>query len=152
MNQIELKNLLIQNGRVSLSKAAVLCSMVDNDLDDDLISLLAESGLKAVITRAGGSGDNLKNKILRNTYGAAENSGLIAVSMKNRHVIMQLVEGILHSFETPLIDVAGGGLKIGLVVCKNDIAMAIFGQLGLPGLDIDYEVSASRVLYHCLEE
>jgi len=30
--------------------------------------------------------------------------------------------------------------------------MGIFGNLGLPGLDIDYEVSASRILYHCLED
>jgi hypothetical protein len=47
--------------------------------------------------------------------------------------------------------VAGGGLKIGLAVRKNDLAMAIFGSLGIPGLEVDYEISASRILYHCLE-
>jgi hypothetical protein len=48
--------------------------------------------------------------------------------------------------------VAGGGLKIGLAVRGSDIAMGIFGSLGIPGLDVDYEISASRILYHCLED
>jgi len=152
MNPIEIENVLFQDGSVSLSKAAMLCSMIDNDFDEDLVKMLAGHGVRAVITRAGGSGDNLKSKILRNTFGAAENSGLIAINMKNRHVIMHLVDGILSSFDSPLMDVAGGGLKIGLVVRDSDIAMGIFGNLGLPGLDIDYEVSASRILYHCLED
>ncbi len=152
MNQIDIENVLFQNGSVSLAKAAMLCSMIDNDYDEELVTMLSDHGVKAVITRAGGSGDNLKSKILRNTFGAAENSGLIAISMKNRHVIMHLVDGILSSFDSPLMDVAGGGLKIGLVVRDSDIAMGIFGNLGLPGLDVDYEISASRILYHCLED
>ncbi|PKL44866.1 MAG: hypothetical protein CVV41_05730 [Candidatus Riflebacteria bacterium HGW-Riflebacteria-1] len=152
MNQIDIENVLFQDGTVSLTKAAMLCSTIDNDYDDDLVAMLAGHGVRAVITRAGGSGDNLKSKILRNTFGAAENSGLLAVNMKNRHVIMQLVDGILRSFDSPLMDVAGGGLKIGLAVRDSDIAMGIFGSLGLPGLDVDFEVSASRVLYHCLED
>jgi predicted NodU family carbamoyl transferase len=61
------------------------------------------------------------------------------------------VEEILRSFDSPLMDVAGGGLKIGLAVKENHLAMAIFGSLGIPGLDVDYEISASRILYHCLE-
>lgn len=152
MSKIAFENVLYQDGVVSLTKAAMLCSMIDNDFDDDLVSYLSQNGVNAVITRAGGSGDNLKSKILRNTFGAAENSGLVAVSMKNRHVISQLVEGVLRSFDSPLMDVAGGGLKIGLAVRDGDIAMGIFGNLGLPGLDVDYEISASRILYHCLED
>ncbi len=152
MSELAFENVLDQDGLVSLSKAAMLCSMIDNDKDDDLVSYLSRNGVNAVITRAGGSGDNLKTKILRNTFGAAENSGLVAVNMKNRHVITQLVEGILRSFDSPLMDVAGGGLKIGLVVRGADIAMGVFGNLGLAGLDVDYEISASRILYHCLED
>lgn len=152
MTQLDFEKVLLQNGAVSLSKAAILCSMIDNDLDDDLIAWLSRQGVSAVITRAGGSGDNLKSKILRNTFGAAENSGLLTVNMKNRHVINQLVEGVLRSFDGPLMSIAGGGLKIGLAVRDNDIAMGIFGSIGLPGLEIDHEVSASRVLYHCLED
>ncbi len=152
MNQISFENFLNQNGEISLSKAALLCSMVENDQDDDLVDFLAENGVNAVITRAGGSGDNLKSKILRNTFGAAENSGLISINMKNRHSITKLIEEILRSFDSPMVNVAGGGLKIGLVVRDNDLAMGIFGSLGIPGMDVDYEISSSRILYHCLED
>ncbi|MDD2998593.1 MAG: HutP [Erysipelotrichia bacterium] len=152
MSQLAFENVLLQEGRVSLSKAAMLCSMIDNDLDDDLITFLRSQGVSAVITRAGGSGDNLKSKILRNTFGAAENSGLVAINMKNRHAITQLIDGIFRSFDGPLTSVTGGGLKIGLAVRGSDIAMGIFGTLGLPGLEVDYEISASRILYHCLED
>jgi hypothetical protein len=151
MTQLAFENLLAQNGEISLSKAVILCSLIDNDQDDILVDFLETKGIHAVITRAGGSGDNLKSKLLRNTFGAAENSGLIPINLKNRHAITRIVEEILRSFDSPLIDVAGGGLKIGLAVRKNDLAMAIFGSLGLPGLNVDYEVSASRILYHCLE-
>ncbi len=151
MSQISIENLLGQDGGISLSKAVVLCSMIDNDHDDDLVDFLKQSGIRAVITRAGGSGDNLKSKLLRNTFGAAENSGLIPINMKNRHAITRIVEEILRSFDSPLVDVAGGGVKIGLAVRGDDLAMAIFGTLGIPGLEVDYEISASRILYHCLE-
>jgi hypothetical protein len=151
MTQISFENLLNQGGEVSLSKAVILCSMIDNDHDDALVKYLAGVGIDAVITRAGGSGDNLKSKLLRNTFGAAENSGLIPINLKNRHAITRIVEEILRTFDSPLVDVAGGGLKIGLAVRKNDLAMAIFGSLGIPGLEVDYEISASRILYHCLE-
>jgi hypothetical protein len=63
-----------------------------------------------------------------------------------------LVEEILRSFDSPMVNVAGGGLKIGLVVRDNDLAMGIFGSLGIPGMDVDYEISSSRILYHCLED
>lgn len=152
MSQLAFENALLQNGVVSLSKAAMLCSMIDNDLDDELVGYLSRQGVSAVITRAGGSGDNLKSKILRNTFGAAENSGLLTVNMKNRHVVTQLVDSILRSFDGPLMSIAGGGLKIGLAVREGDIAMGIFGSIGLPGLDVDHEISASRILYHCLED
>lgn len=152
MKQIDLEAFLLQSGAISLSKAAIACSMISNDQDDDLIELLESKGIRAVITRAGGSGDNLKSKILRNSFGAAENSGLTRITMKNRYAIANLVESILRTLEGPLSNVAGGGLKIGITVRGTDMAMAVYGQIGLAGLDIDYEVSGSRILYHCLEE
>lgn len=151
MTNLSFENLIFQDGVISLSKAVILCSMIDNDHDDALVKYLGENGVHAVITRAGGSGDNLKSKLLRNTFGAAENSGLISINLKNRHAITKIVEEVLRSFDSPLINVAGGGLKIGLAVKGNDMAMSIFGSLGIPGLNVDYEVSASRILYHCLE-
>ena len=113
---IHIDDVLQQNGTVSLSKAALLCSMIDNELDDELVEELKKHNVYAVITRAGGCGDNLKSKILRNTFGAAENSGLLTINMKNRHVITTLVEGVLASFDSSLMSVSGGGLKIGLAL------------------------------------
>jgi len=34
----------------------------------------------------------------------------------------------------------------------SDIAIGVFGSIGLPGLEVDHEISTSRVLYHCLED
>jgi hypothetical protein len=56
MSKIAFENVLYQDGVASLAKAAMLCSMIDNDLDDDLVSFLSRHGIRAVITRAGGSG------------------------------------------------------------------------------------------------
>lgn len=151
MNQLTVENFLFQEETLSIGRAAMLCCMVHNDLDDALVSFLAQKNMRAVITRAGGSGDNLKSKLLRNSFGAAEKSGLLAVSPRNRYAIAKLVEEVMRSIDSPIINVAGGGLKIGIVVKGNDIAMGVFGNLGIPGTDVDYEISVSRTLNHYLE-
>ena len=71
MIQPAFEDVLLLNGAASLAKASALCSMIDNELDDDLVAFLSEYGIKAVVTRAGGNGENLKNKILRNKIGRA---------------------------------------------------------------------------------
>lgn len=152
MNQAHFESLLYQEGKVSLSKAALLCSMIGNEFDDELVAFLGARQIRAVITRAGGSGDNLKSKILRNSFGAAEKSGLLTPSPRNRYGITLLVEELMRAFDSPLLDVAGGGLKIGLTVLKHDLAMGMSGKLGIPGMDVDYEVSMARTLYHYIEE
>jgi len=151
-SQLFFETLLLQDGRVSLAKTAMVCAMISNDLDDALIAYLAEKQIRAVITRAGGNGDNLKSKLLRNAFGAAEKSGLLEVSPRNRHGITRLVEDVMRSFDSPLLAVAGGGVKIGLAVHGSDLAMGVFGTLGIPGMDVDYEVSVSRTLHHYLGE
>ena len=83
MTKPAFEDVLLLNGAASLGKAAVLCSMIDNEHDDEIVVFLAKYGIKSVITRAGGNGENLKNKILRNTFGAAENSGIMAVTQKS---------------------------------------------------------------------
>ncbi|HOT26681.1 MAG TPA: HutP family protein [Candidatus Ozemobacteraceae bacterium] len=151
MEQFAFEALLYAEGRLSLGKAALLCCMVSNDLDEALVAWLAKRDIRAVITRAGGSGDNLKSKLLRNAFGAAENSGLLAVSPRNRYAITRLVEDVMRSIDSPLLDVAGGGMKIGLVTHGKDLALGMHGNLGIPGMDVDYEVSVSRTLNHYLE-
>ena len=152
MIQPAFEDVLLLNGAASLAKASALCSMIDNELDDDLVAFLSEYGIKAVVTRAGGNGENLKNKILRNIFGAAENSGIMSVTPRNRQALVSLIEGILRSIDSPLFSVSGGGLKIGLAVRDGDMAISIFGTIGLPGLEIDQEIASTRVLYHCLED
>lgn len=152
MNKLAFDSFLYQEGRLSLVKAAMLCSTVSNDMDELLVEYLLGKGIRAVITRAGGSGDNLKSKILRNAFGAAEKSGLLAVSPKNRHAVTRLVEDLMRTFESPLMDVAGGGIKIGLAISGSDLAMAIYGNLGIPGMEVDFELSAARALQHYLDE
>ncbi|HOY67454.1 MAG TPA: HutP family protein [Candidatus Ozemobacteraceae bacterium] len=151
MDQLAFEALLYTEGRLSLSKAAMLCCMISNDLDGALVAWLAQRKVRAVITRAGGSGDNLKSKLLRNAFGAAENSGLLAVSPRNRYAITRLVEDVMRSIDSPLLDVAGGGVKIGLVACEHDLALGLHGSFGIPGMDVDYEVSLARTLNHYLE-
>jgi len=152
MSQFAFDGLLFQEGRVALGKAALLCCMISNDLDDSLVAYLAEKNIKAVITRAGGSGDNLKSKLLRNAMGAAEKSGLLASTPQNRYAIAKLIEEVMRAFDSPILAVAGAGLKIGIVTRGKDMAMGIFGNVGIPGTDVDYEVSVSRTLNHFLEE
>lgn len=151
MNQLSLDAFLSQEGRISLGKAALLCCMVTNDLDDSLVAWLAAKNIRAVVTRAGGSGDNLKSKLLRNAFGAAEKSGLLPVTQKNRYGLVKLVEEVLRAFDSPILDVSGAGLKIGIAVHNQDLAMGVFGNLGIPGTDVDYEVSVSRTLNHYLD-
>jgi hypothetical protein len=145
-------DVLLLNGAASLAKASVLCSMVDNELDDAMVAFLATYNIRAVITRAGGSGENFKNKILRNIFGATENSGVMNVTQNNRHAVASIVEEILRSIDTPLTNVSGGGLKIGITVRDRDLAISVFGTVGLPGLNIDREVAVTKTLSHCLEE
>ncbi|MBF0543546.1 MAG: HutP [Candidatus Riflebacteria bacterium] len=152
MTEFLLDHFLYQEGRLSLSKAALLLAMVENDLDDEMTERLRKFNIHSVVTRAGGSGDNLKAKILRNAFGAAEKSGLLSVSPRNRYAITKLVEEILRSFDSPILEVAGGGLKIALVFKDSHLAMGIYGTLGIPGMDVDFEVSVSRTLHYYLEE
>jgi hypothetical protein len=152
MASFAFESLLYQDGRLSLGKAALVCCMVSNDQDDALIVYLAEKGIRSVITRAGGSGDNLKSKLLRNAFGAAEKSGLLAGTPRNRYAIAKLIEEIMRAIDTPILNVAGAGLKIGIAKKEKDLAIGVFGNLGIPGTDVDYEVSVSRTLNHYLEE
>ncbi|MFZ2958461.1 MAG: HutP family protein [Candidatus Ozemobacteraceae bacterium] len=152
LTQFQFEHFLVQDGRFSLGKAALMLSMVANDQDEAFVAWLRGKDVRAVVTRAGGSGDNLKSKLLRNAFGAAEKSGLLRVTPRNRYAIAKLVEEVLRSFDSPILEVAGGGLKIGLAIHKSDLAMGVCGNLGIPGMDVDYEVSVSRTLYHYLED
>lgn len=135
----------------SIGKAALSLAMVRNDFDEALIQTVNAKGCRAVITRAGGRGDNLINKILRNSLTAAEKTGIIKETGQNRFALARCVEKALVAFDGPLTAVSGAGVKIGIVSLKNDLAVGLYGYIGIPGLEMDYEVTGLGVLYECLD-
>ncbi|MDP7421590.1 MAG: HutP family protein [bacterium] len=143
--RLSIQVVLYTGEEISVGKAALALAMGSNEYDDCLVSLLEAKGCRAVVTRAGGRGDNLKDKMLRNTLSAAENSGVIKDLVGNRYALAQCVERAMKSFESPLMDISGAGVKIGVVVKDADVAVAIYGTVGVPGLDVDREISGLGV-------
>jgi hypothetical protein len=139
-----------ENG-FSLGKAALSLAMVRNEFDDALVQIVNSKGCKAVITRAGGRGDNLINKILRNSLTAAEKTGIIKETGQNRFALARCVEKALASFDGPLTAVSGAGVKVGIVSLEKNLAVGLYGYIGIPGLEVDYEVTGLGVLYECLD-
>ncbi len=144
--RLSLQTILYTEGKFSIAKAAMALAMVDNDFDDPMIKLLNTLGSYAVITRAGGRGDNFKDKILRNTLSACEKSGLLTQSSKSKYMVAETLEKILIQIDNPLLSIAGGGVKIGIIKRNNDFAIAVYGSIGIPGIGIDKEVAGVSVL------
>lgn len=150
--KLSIQAMMYNEDNFSIGKAALALAMVRNEFDDALVEIVSAKGCKAVITRAGGRGDNLVNKILRNALTAAEKSGIIKETGQNRYALARCVEKALSPFEGPLTAISGAGVKVGIVGMKQDLAVAIYGYIGIPGLDMDYEVSGLGVLYDCLSK
>jgi len=148
--RLSIQTVLYTDDKFSIGKAALSLAMVENDFDDPLIELMKAKGYKAVITRAGGRGDNLKNKILRNVISAAEKSGIVQESVKNRYAITRCVEKAMQGIFGFLSDISGAGVKIGIVTVDTHIAIGIYGTVGIPGLDVDTDVCGLAVSYHVL--
>lgn len=144
--RLSLQTVLYTEGKFSIAKAAMSLAMVDNDFDDPMIKLLNTLGCNAVITRAGGRGDNFKDKILRNTLSACEKSGLLTQSIKSKYIVADSLEKIFTQIENPMLSIAGGGVKIGILKKNNDFAVAVYGTIGIPGIGIDKEVAGVAVL------
>lgn len=136
----------------SIGKAALCLAMVRNEFDEAMVETVNSKGCRAVITRAGGRGDNLINKILRNALTAAEKTGIIKETGQNRYALARCVEKALTSFDGPLTAISGAGVKVGIVGMQQDLAVGIYGFIGIPGLEVDYEVSGLGVLYNCLSK
>lgn len=143
--RLSIQVILYTGDELSVGKTALALAMGANEYDDVLVGMLESKGCRAVVTRAGGRGDNLKDKILRNTLSAAENSGVIKDNQKNRFALSQCVERAIRSFDGPLMAISGAGVKIGVVVKNADLAVALYGTVGIPGLDIDRDISGLGV-------
>ncbi len=140
----------IIDGEKSIGKAALLLSIVNDEFDDKIIKAFKDEGYKAVITRAGGKGEKLKDKILRNCLGAAIKGGVISESVQDQRILTRCVERAMVDFDNPLSGISGAGIKIGIVSKSPHLAVALYGKLGIPGLDVDHEISGMGIHYYGL--
>lgn len=143
---LSIMSILYLEKQLNIGKAALALAMVDDELDDLLVSLLETKGMKAVITRAGGRGDNLINKLLRNSVQAAKNQRIIPDSAAGCQAVCTCVEKAISSFNSGTIPVSGAGVKIGIVTFGGDIALAFFGTIGISGIDADSQISGLGTL------
>jgi hypothetical protein len=153
LNNIQLditKILEGEEGKIPIGKAALALAMIADDSDDTLVELLNEKDLLAVITRAGGKGEEVKNKVLRNSLAAAVNSAVITDNIQDRRVLARCVERALAGLGGPMTSISGAGMKIGIVRDEAHLAVAIYGKIGIPGLNVDHEISGLGVHYYGL--
>jgi hypothetical protein len=140
MKNIDIDSFLKFGEKNSSAKAALMLSMVDDGMDDAIVMLFKQTGYKCVITRAGGRGDNLKDKLFRNSLTAAENSGVIERTEKGKFVFFNLFSRLLNRLQSGIFNISGAGFKIGIARYDDYISVALSGKMGIPGLNIDLDV------------
>ncbi|MFW6007001.1 MAG: HutP family protein [Bacillota bacterium] len=137
-------------GEQSLGKVATMLSMVVDKYDDEITDTFKKEGFRCVITRAGGKGEELKNKILRNCLGAAIKGDVIEDKVQDQRVLTRCVERAMVDFGGPMSSISGAGIKIGIVSKGPHLSVALYGKLGIPGLDVDHEISGMGIHYYGL--
>ncbi len=137
-------------GEQSLGKVANMLSMVIDKYDDQVTEAFKNEGFKCVITRAGGKGEELKNKVLRNCLGAAIKGDVIEDKVQDQRVLTRCVERAMVDFSGPMSSISGAGIKIGIVRKDLHLAVALYGKIGIPGLDVDHEISGMGIHYYGL--
>ncbi len=152
LSEFTAEDFITINGNEALGKVAIMLAMVDDEYDDELVDTLINRGFKAVITRAGGKGEELKNKVLRNALGAAVKGDVIEDDIQNRRVLTRCVETAVSGLDGPMSGISGAGIKIGIVKEESHLAVAIHGKIGIPGLEVDHEISGLGVHYYGLKE
>ncbi|WP_408955744.1 HutP family protein [Natroniella sp. ANB-PHB2] len=150
LNDFSVEDIIKVDGERTIGKIATVLAMVDDQHDDKLVETFISTGYKAVITRAGGKGEQLKNKVLRNTLGAAVKGDVIDEGIQDRRVLTRCVERALVALNGPMSGISGAGIKIGIVKKDAHLAVAVHGKIGIPGLDIDHEISGLGVHYYGL--
>ena len=150
LNDFTVEEVITVDKKKSLGKIAMILAMVDDKNDDEIVESFIDAGFKSVITRAGGKGEGLKNKVLRNCLGAAVKGNVITDGMQDRRVLTRCVERALIGLNGPMSSISGAGIKIGIVKKDVHLAVAIYGKIGIPGLDIDHEISGLGVHYYGL--
>ncbi|HLV08829.1 MAG TPA: HutP family protein [Halanaerobiales bacterium] len=139
-------------GEQSLGKVATILSIVDDRYDRQIIESFKKEEYKPVITRAGGKGEDFKNKVLRNCLGAAIKGNVITENIQDQRVLTRCVERAMVDFNSPMTSISGAGIKIGIVSKGKHLAVALYGKLGIPGLDVDHEISGMGIHYYGLTD
>lgn len=150
LSEFKISDFINIEGEQSLGKVATILAIVDDKYDDQIIETLKKEGYKSVITRAGGKGEDLKNKILRNCLGAAIKGNVITDNVQDQRVLVRCVERAMVDFNSPMTSISGAGIKIGIVSKGKHLSVALYGKLGIPGLDIDHEISGMGIHYYGL--
>lgn len=150
LSEFKISDFINIEGEQSLGKVATILSIVDDKYDDQIIETLKKEGYKPVITRAGGKGEDFKNKILRNCLGAAIKGNVITDNAQDQRVLARCVERAMVDFNSPMTSISGAGIKIGIVSKGKHLSVALYGKLGIPGLDIDHEISGMGIHYYGL--
>ena len=152
MKNFEPADFLYLGESPSVSKAAVLLSVTADEKDSEIVDYLGKLGIKSVITRAGGRGDNLKDKLFRNSLTAAENSGVIGEDRNFKYAFFNLFSRLLRKLEMSLFSISGAGFKIGIARKDNFFSVAVSGKMGIPGMNIDYDIIEVETDYISLPE
>ncbi|MFW6237951.1 MAG: HutP family protein [Halanaerobiales bacterium] len=152
ISDFRIANFIKIEGEQSLGKVATLLAIVDDRYDEELMESFRREGYRPVITRAGGKGEEIKNKILRNCLGAAIKGDVIEENVQDQRVLTRCVERAMVDFETPMASISGAGIKIGIVSSGKHLAVALYGKIGIPGLDVDHEISGMGVHYYGLTD
>ncbi len=150
LSEFKVSDFINIEGEQSLGKVATILAIVDDRHDGQIITSLKEEGYKPVITRAGGKGEDFKNKILRNCLGAAIKGNVISETVQDQRVLTRCVERAMVDFNSPMTSISGAGIKIGIVSRGKHLAVALYGKLGIPGLDVDHEISGMGIHYYGL--
>ena len=150
LSDFKISDFINIEGEQSLGKVATILSIVDDKYDDLIIESLKKEGFKPVITRAGGKGEDFKNKILRNCLGAAIKGKVITDAVQDQRVLTRCVERAMVDFNSPMTSISGAGIKIGIVSKGKHLSVALYGKLGIPGLDVDHEISGMGIHYYGL--
>ncbi|MCK8828203.1 HutP family protein [Natroniella acetigena] len=150
LSDFSVEDIIKVDGERTIGKIATVLAMVDDQHDDQLVETFISAGYKVVITRAGGKGEQFKNKVLRNSLGAAVKGDVINEGIQDRRVLTRCVERALVALNGSMSGISGAGIKIGIVKKGVHLAVAMHGKIGIPGLDIDHEISGLGVHYYGL--
>jgi hypothetical protein len=149
MKELNLGQFVKMGENLSSAKIAVLLSMAEDNIDNIVVQAFTSlPDISCVITRAGGRGDNLKDKLFRNALTAAENSKVIDKSEKAKFVFFRLFSKLLNKINSGIFSISGAGFKIGIARNKKFISVAISGKIGIPGLNIDEDIIEVETDYY----